>query len=133
MSRVVHFEIYAQDPDVLEEFYSSVFDWTVEQYEESEADYRMIRTGPAEEPGIDGGLLRWNEPEWGEQPHGWAYVCTVSVDDIDAALEAIVANGGTIDVEPMEIPGVGTHAYCTDPAGNYFGVMESIEGESPNP
>lgn len=87
----------------------------------------MIRTGPAEEPGRDAGLLRRQAVGWGERPYGWASVCTVSVDDIEAAFEAIVANGASLDVESMEIQGLGTLADCTDPTGNPVDVMESVE------
>src|SRR5206468_2345927 len=39
---VAHFEIYADDPDKLGQFYTSLFDWTIEPV--PQMDYRMIRT-----------------------------------------------------------------------------------------
>ena len=58
---VSHFEIYADDPDRLAEFYTSLFDWSIE----SGTDYRHIRTvdtdangGPLQPGGINGGMLR---------------------------------------------------------------------------
>ena len=37
---VVHFEIYADDPDKLVKFYTSLFDWTIERM--PGMDYRLI-------------------------------------------------------------------------------------------
>jgi predicted enzyme related to lactoylglutathione lyase len=36
----------------------------------------------------------------------------------------VVANGGAVAVPKMAIPGVGWLAYCTDPEGNIFGLMQ---------
>ena len=38
---VAHFEIYADDPDALGKFYTSLFDWTIEPM--AGMDYRLIR------------------------------------------------------------------------------------------
>ena len=131
MSRIIHFEIYADDPDALMDFYGDVFDWSFEKFEESTEDYWSIRAGPEEEPGIDGGLMRWNKDQWGDHQPGWAYICTISVEAIDDALERVEEYGGTVDVDKMDIPGIGWHAYCTDPEGNRFGIMESTTDVPP--
>jgi predicted enzyme related to lactoylglutathione lyase len=33
-------------------------------------------------------------------------------------------NAGKVVVPPMTIPGVGDLAYCTDPDGHIFGIIE---------
>ena len=40
------------------------------------------------------------------------------------ALAAVAANGGKLVSGPNEIPGIGTHAYCEDPEGNLFGIIQ---------
>ena len=82
-----------------------------------------MRTGPREEMGIDGGILR----RQGSGPCEciMAYVCTVGVKSIDEALKAIADNQGEIVQPKAEIPGVGWLAYCKDTERNIFGVLET--------
>ena len=54
---VVHFEIYADDPDALAKFYTSLFDWKVEPV--PGMDYRMVQTtdtAAGGEPAVAGGM-----------------------------------------------------------------------------
>lgn len=124
MNRVVHFELYVDDPDIAMAFYEDVFDWSFEPFSESPGEYWTISTGPEEEPGIDGGLMQWQPEEWGERETGWGFICSVEVDSIDDALDRVTEAGGTVEMEKMEIPGVGWQAYCADPTGNHFSVVE---------
>ena len=56
MSRVMHFEIHAFEPEALIEFYSALLGWGFTR--QDAMDYWLIETGPAEEQGINGGLVR---------------------------------------------------------------------------
>ena len=122
MPRVVHFEIHAADPERGVKFYEKVFGWTFQKWE-GPMDYWLIATGPDSEPGINGGLL----PRRGEIDGQAviAYVCTIGVDDLDATAATVEANGGTVAVPKMPIPGMGWLAYYKDTEGNIFGMMES--------
>ena len=73
MPRVIHFEIEADKPEQLAQFYEQVFGWKFEKWA-GPTDYWMIMTGK-NEPGIDGGLLKRTETS---QP-----VNTISVSSID--------------------------------------------------
>jgi predicted enzyme related to lactoylglutathione lyase len=42
-------------------------------------------------------------------------------------LKSVEVNGGKLIHGPNEVPGVGLHAYCADPEGKLFGMMQ------PNP
>lgn len=77
MSRVVHFEIQASDPQKLIAFYSGLFGWTFEQWGNN--DYWMITTGASDQPGINGGLLprRGPVPARGQPVN--AFVNTIGV------------------------------------------------------
>ena len=110
MPRVVHFEIYGEQPDKLIEFYSHVFNWTFEKW--GEMDYWIINTG--EGPGIDGGLGTQKGPSNN----------TIDVSDVDAYLLKIHQAGGTIVLPKTTMPGVGYLAYFKDPQGNVFGIMK---------
>ncbi len=76
MSRVVHFEIHADDPQRAVNFYQHIFDWQINKWE-GPADYWLIITGPDTEPGINGAIVQRPQPINGDAVT--AYVCTVDV------------------------------------------------------
>jgi predicted enzyme related to lactoylglutathione lyase len=124
MSRVVHFEIHADEPEQLLEFYKSLFDWQFSKWKGPQ-DYWLISTGSNAEHGINGGLLkrRGASPTLGQAVN--AFVCTIDVADLDQALAKGQSLGGILSVPKMAVPGVGWLAYLTDPAGNIFGLMQN--------
>lgn len=128
MSRVVHFEIHAKDQDKLQKFYHEVFGWEIQDMGPQMDNYRIITTGK-DEPGakwagINGGM----NPRQGESPKGNepvnAFVCVISVENIDDILKKIEAAGGAVATDKMDVPGVGSLAYRKDPDGNLFGVLQ---------
>jgi predicted enzyme related to lactoylglutathione lyase len=124
MGRVIHFEIHAEDPDRAQRFYTTVFGWNVQAYG-GPVDYRLLTTGPDDQPGIDGALLRrqgTTGPADGQPVN--AYVCTISVDSLDETERAVRDAGGRQVVERMEVPGVGDLAYFQDTEGNVFGALQ---------
>jgi predicted enzyme related to lactoylglutathione lyase len=119
MTRPVHFEIPADDPARAIEFYRTVFGWTFQKWD-GPMPYWMVQTGSAA-PGIDGGLHPRAFP--GQTP-----VNTVAVPSCDDYLAKVERAGGAISVPKMAIPGVGWLAYCVDPEGNSFGIMQEDSG-----
>ena len=120
MPRVVHFELFAAEPEKAIAFYQTVFGWQFHRWD-GPIDYWLITTGPASEPGINGGLTRRRGEIDGTAVI--AYVCTIDVSSVDATMETIVQAGGCVAVPKMAIPGVGWLAYAKDTQGNLFGVM----------
>jgi hypothetical protein len=116
MSRPVHFEIPADNPERAIEFYSSIFGWKFSKWD-GPMEYWLITTGEPAEPGINGGLLRRRDPN---QP----CVNTITVASVDESLEAIAKGGGVCVLPKMAVPGVGWMAYCKDPDGHIFGIMQ---------
>ena len=53
---------------------------------------------------------------------------TIDVDNIDVALEAIAAAGGSIVTPRTAIPGMGAFAYFKDSEGNITGLWETTPG-----
>jgi len=52
---------------------------------------------------------------------GWRYY--IRVPSISKAAEAVKAGGGTITLEPMEVPGGGTIIIGNDPQGAEFALV----------
>lgn len=115
MPRIVHFEIPVDNPDRATAFYQKCFGWSFQKWD-GPMEYWLVTTGPKEEPGIDGGLMR-------RQP-GQVTCNTLQVDDVAQSVATIEANGGKQVVPKMEIQGIGWVAYCTDTEGNIFGVFQ---------
>ncbi|MDX1418349.1 MAG: VOC family protein [Rubricoccaceae bacterium] len=124
MARITHFEIHADDPDALARFYTDALGWSIHRWD-GPWEYWLITTGPDDEPGINGAIVRRRGPEPAAGQPVNAFVCTAQVDDLDATVEAALAAGATIGVEKMAVPGVGYLAYLHDPQGNIVGVMQS--------
>lgn len=116
MGRPIHFELSVDDPDRAVKFYTEAFGWKIERWP-GPVDYWLITTGPEDQPGIDGGLTRRDEPTA-------TTVNTIAVDDVDRAMARIVEAGGSVVTPRMAVPGVGYMAYCIDTEGNRLGVMQ---------
>jgi predicted enzyme related to lactoylglutathione lyase len=121
MPRVIHFEIHAEQPERAVKFYQDVFAWEFTKWD-GPMPYWLIKTGPDNQPGINGGLLQRRGAIDGEAVI--AYVCTVNTPSVDDYLAKALHNGGTLAVPKMPIPGVGWLAYCKDTEGNIFGLMQ---------
>jgi predicted enzyme related to lactoylglutathione lyase len=116
MNRVLHFEIPADNTDRAAAFYGDVFGWKFHKWD-GPIPYWLITTGDAGEPGINGGLTPRSHP-------GASTVNTVGVASVDACLETIEKSGGKVVFPKNAVPGIGWLAYCVDPEGNTFGVLE---------
>ena len=122
MPRVVHFEIHADDPQRAVTFYQDIFGWQINKWEGPE-DYWLVTTGPDNEPGINGAILRRRGLVNGDAVI--AYVCTIDVPSVDDVTAKITSHGGTIALPKMAVPHVGWLAYCKDTEGNIFGVLQN--------
>lgn len=117
MNRVVHFELNVPDAQQAQAFYADVFGWSLQRWGDEE--YWLASTGEGE-PGIDGAIM----PSRDGQPRT---VVTVDVASLDKTTALVQERGGKVVVAKTTVPGVGYLAYCTDPGGTIFGVMESDE------
>jgi predicted enzyme related to lactoylglutathione lyase len=116
MSRPIHFELPADQPERAVKFYEQAFGWRIQKWE-GPIPYWLITTGEGE-PGIDGAIMHREEPV----AHT---VNTISVPSLDESLAKIVAAGGKVLGPKTTIPGVGYHAYCQDTEGNVFGILQT--------
>lgn len=120
MNRFTHFELATDDLEKTAAFYREVFGWKIEKWE-GPVDYWLVSTGDQESPGINGGLMQADGGFRGT-------INTIEVDDIDAAIAKVLANGGEIAMEKGAIPGVGYQAYFKDSTG----IIVGLHQEDPN-
>jgi len=118
MSRVIHFEIPAQDPEASMSFYTDVFGWSFQRFAGQE--YWLATTGEAGQPGINGAVMKRRDP-------GQPVTNSIGVSDIDAAMRKVESAGGVIVVDKTPIPGVGWFCFFKDPDANILGLMQSDE------
>ena len=123
--RVVHFEVPYDDAARARVFYSEVFGWAIQPMPEFE--YNFVQTGPISsetgmpsEPGYIGGGMFERQSDVGTP------VITLDVEDIDAALKAVEAHGGTTVRAPERVGEMGVAAYFTDSEGNLMGLWQSL-------
>ncbi len=120
---VVHFEIYADDPKKLGQFYSSLFDWKMEPI--PGMDYTFIKTVetdekgmPTQSGGINGGMMK--------RPAGYegGWMNYVLVESVETYVERAQKLGATLMKGKSPVPGMGWFAMLTDPQGNMFALWQ---------
>ena len=120
---IVHFEIPADDVEKIRKFYSSLFGWKIERMP-GPMEYWGIATVPVndkgmpERPGVNGGMMKRQNPE--RKPVNY-----IAVESVDEYVKKIEALGGRIIVPKMEVPGIGWWALALDPEGNQFAILQS--------
>jgi predicted enzyme related to lactoylglutathione lyase len=114
---VCHFEIPADDPEKLLEFYTKLFGWTSSAWGAGEGEtYWMLETGPEGEA-VNGGLMKRRHP--GQTPMN--YISVESADEYAAKAQGL---GATVLVPRTEVPDMGWLAVLQDPQGNTIGLFE---------
>ena len=125
MSRVVHFEIQADDLERAKAFYAAAFGWQYEDYGAfTGSPYWGIVTGSDEDMGINGGLLARPVSAPGPEQGTNAFVCTIGVADFDETQRRILAAGGQVALPKMALTGMAWQGYFIDTEGNTFGVHQ---------
>lgn len=123
----IWYELMTTDPDGAKAFYESIVGWQITGHAAPEAggpDYRHIIRSDG---GSNGGVLGLDE----NMTKGGARPCWLGyfyVPDVDAAVTAIVADGGKSLMPAFDIP-VGRIAMVADPGGVPFYVMTPIPPE----
>lgn len=122
MPRPVHLEIHADHPARAQAFYEKVFGWSFQRW--GDQPYWLAMTGADDQPGINGGLLPRQGPPPADDSPVSAFVLTMTVDDVDRAVEQVEGAGGTIALPKQATPGQGWLAYAKDTEGDLFGMMQ---------
>jgi len=122
----IWYELMTADPRAAKAFYDSVVGWNIDaEPAPGGMDYRMI--GAAD--GQAGGVMAINADmiAGGARPTWLGYF---GVDDVDATVAGIVADGGQVHLPAFDIPGIGRIAMVTDPQGVPFYVMRGASSET---
>lgn len=114
MSKVIHFEIPADDPERAVKFFTEVFDWKIKKWEKN--DYWLIESGEEDELGINGAIK--------PKENGSAVRNAISVDSYQESVQKIENSGGKMLTNEMTIPGVGITGAFRDTEGNEFLIIE---------
>jgi predicted enzyme related to lactoylglutathione lyase len=120
----IWYELMTSDHDAAAEFYEPVVGWKFAAHSDPGAggmDYRMIGRNDG---GIAGGVMKLTEDmtAHGARPCWLGYI---SVPDVDKAVEAIITDGGKLQMPATDLP-VGRIAMVTDPQGAPFYVMKPV-------
>ncbi|MGQ0774666.1 MAG: VOC family protein [Pseudonocardiales bacterium] len=109
-------DLAVPDLDAAKEFYGAVFGWSFIDTGEEFGHYQIAQ--------VDGRAAAAIGPQQHEgQPSAWTVY--VASDDADGTAKLIGENGGTVLVEPMDIPGSGRMCIAQDPLGATFGVWQT--------
>jgi uncharacterized protein len=119
-NNLAHFAINADDTARACRFYENVFGWQFEAG--GPPDFFQISTGDKTSPPVQGALQKRREIVPGA--HMIGYECSFSVADVDAVAAAVEANGGTIVMPKVAIPGVGRLIFFRDTEGNIAGAIQ---------
>lgn len=115
MSKVVHFEIPAEDTGRAKDFWGGLFGIEFQQYDGPQ-EYHMFQNDDQ----TGGGLMP-------RMPGQNGLVVYFNTDDIDAAAKRVQELGGKIHMEKQPVPGMGWHLQVQDPEGNDFALWQSDE------
>lgn len=111
-------ELLSTDPDRSWAFYSAMFGW------EKRESTDMGPMGTYQTFGLGdrrfGGLMRV-PPGWQGDRSAWMYYA--SVPRLSAAVDAVKASGGEVQMGPMEVPGGGHMIAGKDPQGAAFALF----------
>ena len=116
MTGVTHFEIYAEKPAGLAEFYHSLFGWQIDKA--PGLDYWRIKSDGTHPSGISGGLTYRPFPG----PRSWVHY--VHVDSLDAAVAEVLRLGGKVLRPKTAVPKTAWYAVVADPEGNIFAIWQ---------
>ena len=114
-------DIVQPDFDAARAFYGDLFGWDFEVQTPPGAPnpYAYARLDGLLVAGVGGGMADDGGPS------GWTtYVWVESADETAAS---VVANGGQLLAAPVDVPGAGRMAMCSDPAGAVFGLWQPAE------
>ena len=125
-SSVTHFEIYAEDPAKLAEFYRTLLGWQIDKA--PGVDYWRIQTAPGESESIGGGLLLRPIPG----PRSWVHY--LHVESLDQTIERIVKLGAVLFVRSKAaVPKTAWYTVVADPDGNIFAIWQADPMAMPVP
>jgi len=121
--KFVWFELVSRDARQAQAFYAEVLGWKIRAFPMGNASYDMIFTGDALDTMIGG----FGAPPPAGEASRW--VSYVSIDDVDVAVSAAVANGGRVLDPPSDLPGIARRARIHDAQGAELCLFKRTAGD----
>ena len=121
---VMNFEIVGEKSKALNDFYSAVFDWKMNEYEEG---YYWFETGCETDNGIEGHIYPPNDeiPLVDNVPFANNVTIYVAVEDIRVTIKKLESLGGKTLMPPTVVSDQGQQlAMFIDPSGNRIGLYQ---------
>ncbi|MEU9035762.1 VOC family protein [Streptomyces sp. NPDC048352] len=118
-------ELYTSDAAAAKEFYGGVLGWRFSDMElpGGGGAYALITPADLPEERMHGGLMEMPADHL-SLANGRPYWHPVfAVADCDAAVAAVTGNGGTVQMGPQDVEGVGRLAVCLDPSNADFVLL----------
>ena len=125
MTAVTHFEIYAEKPEGLVDFYRALFGWQLDK--SPGLDYWRIKNGAADANVINGGLTYRPFPG----PRSWVHY--VHVASLDASVAEVLRLGGSVLRPKTAVPKTAWYAMVADPEDNIFAIWQPDPSAFPPP
>ena len=112
-------ELHSRDAAKAKDFYTAVFGWGHEHMDmEGGPGYDMFNVGGDNAAG----LMQMTDDYPEGLPSFWQVY--FGVEDVDERTQAAKDAGGTVHVEPRDIPGMGRFSVLTDPHGAGFALWK---------
>jgi predicted enzyme related to lactoylglutathione lyase len=118
--RFVWYELMTTDPGAAKAFYGEVVGWSTQDVPMPGMTYTLFTMG---ETHVSGLMELPEEARNMGAPPSW--IGYVSVNDVDAAAEQVKRLGGTVHVQPRDIPDVGRFSIIADPQGATLALFKS--------
>ncbi len=117
--KIVWHDLVTTDAAAAKEFYGQLFGWSFKQnenYIEIFHDGKKI-----------GGIVSLQAK--GDKKFLASWVPSISVPDVDSAVDFVKSKGGSIVNGPVNMPGRGRGALIKDPMGAYLVVLHALHGD----
>jgi predicted enzyme related to lactoylglutathione lyase len=111
---VTWFEVTGNDGKKLQDFYADIFGWKIDA--SNPMSYGIVDN---EGQGISGGIAGSADAPQGQ------VTFYIGVDDPQAYLNKVEANGGKTIIPVTTVPGMVVFAQFADPEGNIVGIVDA--------
>ena len=126
--KIIWRDLLTNDPAASQQFYGELFGWEFESVGtasnlKSNSSYTLIRHNGK----LIGGMIDTLALNNRDDISPW--VVLMSVEDIDASVEAVTASGGKIMTPPTDLQSRGRIAVIRDVEGALLGLLETRDGD----
>jgi uncharacterized protein len=123
MNAVAYFEIQAENPEKVVDFYTQVFGWKCTRDTRIPIEYYRIETGGP----IQGAILKRPAQTPPSEYGTNAFTCSMKVENFDETADKILSHGGKVALPKFAVLGTCWQGYFIDIDNNVFGLFQVDE------